>query len=289
MWLIPSFISAFCVALQSVYLKKNSFHFNAFIVTWAILAISSILYIPLLLSSTIPHLNNTFWIAVIARLFIDSIGLVFFVKGLKQAPLSMVAPMVSLVPLILLLISFFINHLFPTPLGILGIFITLFGVYYLNFDHDTKHVLSPFKSILRSKGMKYIIIFVISQAFVTSLAKLAIDNSNTYFYTSFFQLFWAICFTPITFLVNPKEFMQVFSKKNIMRLFPVGGLDAIQVFAQNIGYTLTLPVYVQSVQNTSILFASIFGALFFKEKIGRHLIPTVIIILGITVIAFAQK
>lgn len=289
MWLIPAFISALGIALQSVYLKKNTLHFNEFIVTWSILAISAIIYLPILLSVGIPHLGQYFWIAVFARLLIDTPGLILYVKALKIAPLSLAIPMVALTPILLIFVSFIINHLIPTPLGILGVIITALGIYLLNFDHDTKHLLSPFFAIKNNRGLQLMLLFVISQAFGASLQRLAIDNSNVYFYTSFFQLFWAILFLPLAYFVNPKEFRNIFNFKSIKRLFPVGGLDASQVLAFNIGIMLTIPVYVYSIQNTSILFASIFGMLFFKEKIKQHIIPTIIIVLGILFITFAQK
>lgn len=289
MWLILALTGAIGLGLQSVYLKKNTLHFNEYIVTWSILAFSALLYLPILIHVGFPHLNKLFWLAVGGRVIIDSVGLTFYVKGLKIAPLSLATPMVSLIPLLIIIPSFFINHLLPNTLGLIGIFITVFGIYFLNFDHDTKHLLSPFFAIKNNRGLQYVLIFVLSQAFVVSFQKLGIDNSNVYFYTSFFQLFWAICFLPFVFFVNPKEFLSIFTFTNLRRLFPVGGLDAVQVLAQNIAYSFTLPVYVQSVQNTSILFSSLFGWWFFKEKIQKHIFPTIIIVIGIILITLAQK
>lgn len=289
MWVFLALSSAGFIALQAVYIKKNSFHFNDYTILWSLLAVSSLLYLPILLTSHVPTLNNFFWIAVFGRLCVDSVGLIFYIKGLKLAPLSLGVPLVSLVPLVILVLSYFINHLFPTPFGIAGVLVTIAGIYLLNFDHDTKHLLSPFIALKNNRGMQFILIFVISQGFVNSFQRLAIDNSNVTFYTSFFQLFWAILFTPVAFLINPKEFKSIFTRKNIIRLFPIGGLDAIQVFMYNIGLSIALPVYMMSVQNTSILFTSFFGWLFFKEKIKSHIIPTLIIVIGIILIAFAQK
>ena len=289
MWLILPLIGAVGLGLQSVYLKKNTLHFNEYIVTWSILAFSALLYLPILIHVGFPHVNRLFWLAVFGRLIIDSVGLTFYVKGLKIAPISLATPMVSIVPLLIIIPAFFINHSIPTLLGMVGIFVTVFGIYFLNFDHDTKHLLSPFFAIKNNRGLQFVLIFVLSQAFVVSFQKLGIDNSNVYFYTSFFQLFWALCFLPFVFFVNPKEFLSIFTVKNLRKLFPVGGLDAMQVLAQNIAYNFALPVYVQSVQNTSILFASFFGWWFFREKIKKHIVPTVIIVIGIILISLAQK
>src|SRR5258708_39707623 len=107
MWLLPAFFSSVGLALQNVYFKKNSIHVNAFIIVWATLVISSILYSPMLLLG-IPHLGNKFWIAVFARLFIDSFAFTLYVKGVEKSPLSLAVPMTAFIPLFLIFASFFI-------------------------------------------------------------------------------------------------------------------------------------------------------------------------------------
>src|SRR5579885_504372 len=287
MWLLPAVLSSIGLSLQNVYFKKNAIHVNAFIIVWATLVISSILYSPMLFLG-IPHLGNTFWTAVIARLFIDSCAFTLYVKGLEKAKLSLAVPMTAFIPLFLIFVSFFINHLLPTPLGIVGILVTLLGVYMLNFDHANRDLFSPFKAIYKEKGVLYVLIASFLWSIVDSLQKLGIDNSNPYFYTAFFQLFWAVCFFPVVYLYNRKEFVAAFQWQTIKRLLPVGGLDAVQVFGQNVALMLTLPAYVRSVQNTSIFFSVIFAWYFFREKIDKQLVPILLIISGIILISFAQ-
>ncbi len=288
MWLILSLTNAVAAGLQNAYYKKASIQINPILLVWSILVVSSILFSPLFLFG-IPHLNNTFWTAIIWRLIIDSIAFTLFIKGIQLSPLSLTIPMTSLTPLFLIITSLFINHLFPSTLGAIGVLITVFGIYFLNFDHDTKHILSPFKAIWKEKGVRLVTISAILYSFVTALQKLGIDNSSAYFYTAFFQLIWAVCFTPIAYFVDRKGFRNLFKPKRIKQLFPAGTLDAVQVFPQYFAYTLALPVYVNVVGNTNILFSSFFGWLFYKEKLQKHILPTTIILFGIILITFAQK
>lgn len=256
---------------------------------WSVLVISAILFLPLFFFG-IPHqLNQTFWFAVVARLLIDSVAFTLYIKGIQLSPLSLTVPMLSLTPLFTIFTSFFINHLFPNNLGFVGVFIVVVGIYLLNFDHNTKHLLSPFKAIYKEKGVLFVTIAAVLWSFVISFQKLAIDNSNPYFYTAFFQMLFALFFTPIALITDKKTFFKLFKPKMIFKLFPAGAFDALQVFPQYLAFTLALPVYVNAVGNTSILFSSFFGWLFFKEKIHKHIFPTIIIILGIMLITFAQK
>src|SRR5258708_8883158 len=209
MWLALSLTNAVVSGLQNAYYKRASIQINPVLMVWSILVVSGLLFSPLLLLG-IPKLNNLFWIAVFGRLIIDSFTFTLFLKGVQMAPLSLTIPMTSLVPLMSIGTVFFINHQAPSALGVVGVIITVVGIYFLHFDRDTKHILSPFKAIMKERGVMYCTISALLWSFVVSLQKLGIDNSNINFYTAFFQIFWAICFTPVAFLVDRKGFLALF-------------------------------------------------------------------------------
>lgn len=255
---------------------------------WSVLVVSGLLLSPILLFG-IPHLNQAFWVGVFARLILDSIAFTLFIKALQLSPLSLTTPMLSLQQVFLIFTQILINHLFPTLLGVIGVLITIFGVYYLNFDHDTKHILSPFKAIWKEKGVRIIILVAVLWSLVVTFQKMSIDNSNPLFYTAFFQLLWAICFTPVAFFADRKGFKKLFQPKLAKHVVPAGIFDAIQILPQYIAYSLTLPLYVNVVSQVNILFSSFFGWLFYKEKVQKHIVPTIIIIIGIVILSFGQK
>lgn len=288
MWLILAFANAVATGLQNAYFKKKTIQINPILMAWSVLVVSSLLFSPLFLLG-IPHVNNTFWVAVFWRLLIDSLAFSLYIKGLQMSPLSLTTPMLSLTTLFVIGTQFFINHLLPTPLGIIGVVVIVCGIYLLHFDHDTKHLLSPFKAIFKEKGVLLVVIAAVLWSFVVAFQKLGVDNSNPYFYTAFFQLFWAICFTPVAFLADRKGFRNLFKPKMIKQLFPAGAFDALQVFPQYVAYSLAIPVYVNAVGNTSILFSAFFGWYFYKEKLKKHLLPTVLIVIGVILVTLAQK
>ncbi|HEX3082088.1 MAG TPA: EamA family transporter, partial [Candidatus Saccharimonadia bacterium] len=108
------------------------------------------------------------------------------------------------------------------------------------------------------------------------------------FYPGFFQIIWAILFTPIAFLADRKGFRELFSARRIKQLLPAGILDAVSVYAQFWGFVLALPAYVSAVGNSQILFSSFLGWYLFKEKIEKHVLPTIAIVAGIIMITIAQ-
>ena len=275
-------------ALENVYQKKSTVHFNVYLVVWSILVVSSILYLPILMHTGVPaSVGPLFWQAVILRMVIDSFSFVLFVKALGMTHLSLAMPMTAFQPVFLLVVSLLINHLFPTPVGIIGVLIVVGGVYYLNFDRYTKHLLSPFRNIKNEKAVQLMLVAAFLWSIVTALERLGIDNSNFLFYTAFFQLFWAICFTPLAIAADRHAFKRLLRLHSLKVLAPMGVLDAAQMLLQNAAIAMTLPVYISAIGGTTILFAALFGHYFFGEKIGDKFVPTMVIIAGVTLMAFA--
>jgi drug/metabolite transporter (DMT)-like permease len=285
MWLPLSFINAIFDSLQNIYYKKAGVHVSPTLTAWSVLVVSGLCFSPLLLRG-VPSLDTTFWLAVWIRLVVDSLAFSLFVMGIQKAPLSLAAPMTALSPILSVFTVFLTSRLLPTPLGFVGVLVSVVGIYFLNFDHGTKHPLSPFRAIFREKGVLYVTGAAILWSLVSALQKLAIDHSNPYFYTAFFQIFWAVCFTPIAFLANRKQFSKILSPEVFKVLIPGGILDAVKTIAQNAAYVFAIPAYVNSVGNTSILFSFLFGALLFKEKMEHKVLPILLIFIGITLLAF---
>jgi drug/metabolite transporter (DMT)-like permease len=162
------------------------------------------------------------------------------------------------------------------------------GVYALYFTRGHRSWFSPFRNIATHKGALIILAVCVLWSFVAPLKRVGIDHSNVSFYTAFFQIFWAVCFTPIAFWSNRQTFVRLWRWTNLKKLVPVGALDAAQIWTQNIAISLTLPVYTSAVRSTSILFAAIFGYYFFKESIKGKLVPGLIIMSGLVIMTLLQ-
>lgn len=290
MWILVTLFGTINDSIEGVLQKKSTLHFNEYIITWSILVFSSIFYLPLFFKIKIPsELNSTFWFAVAARLIFDSSALLLSIKALKFSHLSLAVPMMSFKPVFLLFTSYFINRLFPQPLGLIGVIVIVIGAYFLNFDFNTKHMLSPFLNIKKEKGVQYMLAASFLWGFSIAFQKLGIDNSNAVFYTAFFQPVWAILFAPIALFSDKMTFINILKPVNLKKLLPIGILDGIKTIAENIAFTLTLPVYVTAVQSLGLLFSAFWGYFFFKEKISNKVIPIIIMVIGVVMITFSQN
>jgi drug/metabolite transporter (DMT)-like permease len=289
MWLLLALSATLINSFENVLQKRSTQRFSVFIVAWAVLVSGSLFYLPVLLHvGWLVHLGPLFWPAVLARVAVDSIALVLFFKALQLAHLSLAIPMLALRPVFVVVSSLLLNHLFPSPLGLVGIGAIVVGVYVLNFDRQTKQLLSPFRNIIRNRGVLYMLIGCVFSSVAAALLRLGIDNSNATFYTLFFQPFWAVCFLPIVFVASRGTvFKSLATWRSLVIFLPIGMLDALQLLLQNVAYSLTIPAYISAVQSMGILFASIFGYYFFGEKLHGKVSATFVVIIGVALIALS--
>ena len=92
MWLILSFVDAIATGAQNAYFKKRTIQINPILMAWSVLVVGSVLFSPLFLLG-IPHLNQAFWIAVLARLIVDSVAWSLYIKAIQMTPLTLAGPM----------------------------------------------------------------------------------------------------------------------------------------------------------------------------------------------------
>jgi drug/metabolite transporter (DMT)-like permease len=172
---------------------------------------------------------------------------------------------------------------------VLSVLLIVSGVYALHFTRGHRSWLSPFKNIAQHKGSLIILVVCLLWSLVAPLKRLAIDNSDVSFYTAFFQILWAVCFTPIAFWSDRKTFKNLWRWNSFKKLLPVGALDAAQIWTQNIALALTLPVYTSAVRSAGVLFAAIFGYYFFKESLKGKLLPGLVIMAGLIIMALSSS
>jgi len=286
MWIVLGLISAFSDAAKNTLAKHNAKSFDSLVVTWAWVTYSLILLLPLMFFKGVPRLDSTFWTSFVARIILDVISLILYVKALKQTDLSLSLPMLALTPFFLLITGFVINHEFPQPIGLIGVGAIILGTYLLNFKRNEK-IYQPFVAIYQNKGTFMMLWVAVLWGITGSLHKLAILHSNPYFYTAFGALILAIIFTPLAIWSNKQDFIRSLNPKNLQYIIPVGLLDGVSVLCQMIGQSIALTVFVVSLKRMSIVFSSAMGWFFFKEPIKKRIIPICLMVVGVVLISFS--
>ncbi len=104
-WFIFSILTAFFESMKDVFSKKSLKNIDDYIVSWSYSFFSLPFLIPILFFMEIPSLSIQFWIILIIAGFLGSISTILYMKAIKSSDLSITTPMLTFVPLFLLITS----------------------------------------------------------------------------------------------------------------------------------------------------------------------------------------
>jgi len=278
LWVLYTLLSAFGWATADAFTKKVS-DVDDYILILSRFLYSAPFVLLLLFFIPIPKLDNIFWLVLIMDIPIEVLAWILYVKAIKTAPLSLVAPLLSLTPVFLIFTSFVILNELPTLVGFFGILLVVVGAYILNLKGFSKSALEPFKSIFKEKGCIYMIIVAILFSIAANLSKILVQKSSPLFVGSIYLIIMSIIFLIMSFVISQRNIVQL--KSNFRNLFPIGLFFGLMVVFHNFAITLVIVPYMMSIKRTSSIFSVLYGWILFKEKnIRARLIGALIMLIG---------
>lgn len=283
LWLPFSLLNAFFESVSNALGKKGSETIDILSVAWSQRFFALFILIPLvIITHSFRPVNETFWVALIATSALNTITSVLFVKAIKNSPLSLTLPIVTLTPLFLLISSPFIVGEFPKPLGVIGIISTVIGSYILNLSKKVYGPFEPILSIVKEEGSRLMLVVAIIWSITSNIDKIAVKNSNPLMF-SLASTFVILLFLTVVLQIKKTSFNTIFRNSKI--LAPIGFASGLSTVFQMIAISITIVPNVITVKRTSVIFGTIWGKLFFKEEnIKERLVGVVIMVIGVVLI-----
>ncbi|MEO1428344.1 MAG: EamA family transporter [Cyanobacteria bacterium J06633_8] len=286
-WFFFAISTAFLESLRDIFNKKAASTIDEYILVFSFNLLTAIFAFPLLFFNHIPTFGNQFLYAVIAIGILNTVAYLLFFKAIKASDLSIVAPITTLSPILLLITSPFIVGEFPNAIGILGIFIIVIGAYVLKFHHKTSGYLAPFKSLFQETGSRLMFGVVLVWSISANVDKIGVQNSSPILWTITAHLSVAIFTLPIVFLNSKPNIQNI--KSNFRNLIIIGFINTLAIICQMSALQLALVSFVIAVKRTSALFNVLWGWLIFKEQgIRERIAGSIIMILGVVVITLSK-
>ncbi|MBI5057593.1 MAG: EamA family transporter [Nitrospirae bacterium] len=287
MWIIYALLTAILLATSDALTKRVLASRDEYFVAWARLLFSLPVFLACLLFIEIPPLNKNFWLATVIAMPFEIIAMILYTKALKVSPISLTAPFLSLTPLLLILMSYFILGEKVSLTGGIGVLFIASGSYTLHI-HKVRHsLLEPVKAVFREKGSVLMIIVAFIFSITSSLGKMAITNSSPVFFGSFYFILLTILFTPIA-LSKSRDRIAI-TGKDILPLAAIGITYALMIVFHMTAMGLTKVAYMISVKRMSLLFSILYGHLLFKEeKIAERAIGGVMMFIGFLLIVLSR-
>jgi uncharacterized membrane protein len=212
---------------------------------------------------------------------IDVLATFLYVRALRISPLSQTVPLLSFTPAFLLLTSLFILGEWPSGPGAGGVLLIVAGSYLLNSSLEKKHGFTyPFRKIFSDKGSRMMLVVAFLYSITSNFGKMGVVFSSPLFFAaSYYSCLSIILLLPA---LRNNSLKGLFT----FRLLLIGACSLLMVMFHFTAIRLTYVSYMVAVKRTSLLFAILFGALFFKEKgLVQKIIGGGIMVIGIFVIA----
>lgn len=226
------------------------------------------------------------WFVLAGSTISTVLVLLFLIKSIKFSPLSKSIPMFAFTPVFLLITSPLILQEIPSTLGIIGTILIVMGVYFLHFSNN-ENLLFPFKQIWREKGP----VFALLASFIVGIGanfdKIGIENSNPIFWVVLVNISSSLVLGSIILITNKDRLKQI--SFPLKPLIIIGGLTALTQISLMYAFTLTIVPYAIAIKRSHILFSSLMGFAFFKERFAiRKLASIIIMIVGMILILLAN-
>ncbi|MBI2659090.1 DMT family transporter [Candidatus Woesearchaeota archaeon] len=277
LWAFLSVVSGLGDAVIFALMKKLK-PVNSSIVVWVQYAFA-LPFLLILLHFNYPEKINAdvYWNAALNGILLI-ITTYMLIKALQTSKLSVSLPMLSLTPLFLVMLSYFMLREIPSKAGFIGILLIVAGAYTTNLKSEHR-LLEPFRSLFKIKGSFYVIIVAFVWSITSNLFKIGIIDSNAIFFTVLVYSFISLMMIPIL-LINPNKKLAEIGQ-NIKPLALLGVSSAFMIALASYAMAIAIVPYVISLKRSSLVFSIFIGYFVFKERsIRNSLIGTIIMLVG---------
>lgn len=287
MWIPLILVTAFFTSLQDILGKRIIDRVDPYIVAWAWFFFSLPLLVPCLFAVGIPRLDLQFWQALGFSTALLTFASLFWFRAIKYSDLSIAVPMRALTPLFLLITSPIILGEFPSSLGILGIIFIVVGSYVIHLKERRNGFWGPFRSLIREKGSRYMLMVAILFSISGNLDKVGVIHSSPLMWLVALNLAVSIVMWGMMSKYTKNTWRQ--AKEVWPYLLALGLCSGLGLIFQMMAIKMTLVPYLIAVKRTSVIMTSLFGIFLFKEKgFKERIIGVVLMVLGVFIISFFQ-
>ncbi len=235
-----------------------------------------------------PQVSPSFWqfFAITAALNVAFV--VWENKSLQLEDASVVAPILGITPVFVILTSWLILKEVPTAWGLVGILLTVLGVYLLALKRSDmgslKSFVKPWIRLGQSKGARFALLVAVLGSISLNFDKLVVLHSTPTLRGAL--VFFVVAIAVWGFSVVTGRWRKL-DKTLFLPLFGIGLLIGLSNVLMDWGFLFGIVPYVASLKRFQIIVTSILAGIFLHEKDWPiRIIASVVIVLGILLIAF---
>ncbi len=232
----------------------------------------------------IPPLRPGFWPYVVLFGLSQTAATLSLAKALRLSDISIVTALWKLSLVFLVVFAFLSLGETPSLLGLVGILVSLAGVYVLNIAKSRRSLWAPLRELFLDRGLRYTLLAALLYAPTVVLIKQIIVRSDAYFANLMAYLAASLIILPIVLRRSAQHFGQI--PRHWPAFIGMGLFACLSSVSQSLAYQMTLTSYVEAAKQAEVLFALGIGYLVFQERARvRAILPgSLIILLGMVLL-----
>ncbi len=285
MWVVFALGSALFQVLRNMAMKRIGHALDDTINVWCRFALIVPFTAVGVAINGIPPIQEGFWLLTVAFGFSQIVATLSLSRALQLSDISLVTTLWKLSVVFLVVWGFFMADEVPSPLGLLGIALSVGGVYVLNISKSRVAWWAPFAALVQDRGQLYTLASAFFFAPSAILIKQLALASDPYFASLMGYLVATALLTPYAIYRSGPKFRRL--PNRWMDLTALGLFASLSTVLGTTAYTMTLSSYVESVKQVEILFALVVGYLVFKEGARvRAIWPgSVVMLIGMLIVS----
>lgn len=269
LWILFSLLSAFFHASRLAVTKHLSLTLSARALTLYVNLASLLVTLPLIIwYHDFPFHDPVYLGVVLVGGLISGLGGWSLNIAIARSDVSLVGPILTLTPALVIAIEWLLTGALPGPLGFVGIGLLILGGYVLTLDNSAEPWFHPLLRLVTNPGSAYTFAATLCFATATTLGRIGIERSDP------------LSFAVIVALVNPMVLFILFSAQDrrfyrevlppqlasqAKPLLLLGLLFALMRISDQIALSMTLASYAVAVKRTAGMFSVLIGRWFFNE------------------------
>lgn len=288
-WVFLALLSAFSLATSDALTKRALEEGNEYLVAWFRLVFSVPVLIAVLITIPVPPLDGYFFATFSLALPLEVLSVILYVKALRLSPLTLTLPFLSLTPLFVVGVSYGLLGERVNGQGMSGIFLLAAGSYVLNIHTARTGVFSPFRAIVRERGVLAMIGVALIYSITSTLGKMAILHSSPLFFGASYIVVLTAALGPIALWKGRAEVGDFVKRRHYRALIVPGFFYAIMVASHMLAMSMTQVAYMISVKRTSVLMGMLYGYALFRERhIIERMVGAIIMVVGFILVVTSQ-
>jgi uncharacterized membrane protein len=284
MWFILSLLSALFQVLRNMSMKHLGHRLDDTINVWGRFTFILPFLAVFSLWHGLPVLQPGFWLYVVLFGIAQTIATLSLSKALQVSDLSVVTSLWKISLLVLVIFAYFTLGETPSVLGLIGVLVSVIGVYLLNVQKSRISVWAPLRELFVDRGLRYTLLAALFYAPSVVLIKQIIVHSDVYFGNLMAYVAASCTVLPLVLRRSSRHFAQV--PRFWIAFFSMGLFACLSSICMGIAYKVTLTSYVEAVKQAEILFALLIGYTVFHERARvRAILPgSLTMLLGIVLL-----